>query len=626
MLSPSRAAVVAALGAGLALCATPCGANGMFAVKGLDLHDSGTSAAQVGIVLRDGPHELLLLRTTYRGPAKDFAWVVPVPRQPEGPGGVFTASSFDMDNELEYTRPEKHLDMPPTPSPMLFSLACSAKNDGEDASGSVRVLSRTAVGDYDVSVLAARDSSALAEWLRRNRYPLPDAARPIIASYIERGWVFVAMRVLDWVQARRPVMDAVTPIGIRFQAETLMFPLEISRVSAPAWTSLLLLVYDAAPVRCLEFPVRHIGRKVSLRAGDSYEQYRERLSSDDGTGLVCEGLIPSEASELGFLASAPRNGRPPGVHASPDLAGTGFLATRLWGRIEREQLVDLTFVPDREARRPYRVRVDLRVPKSTLARAQLGRLSLLESIAIRDWSGVQWVSLLLAVIAWAGLRRRGCLARAAILAGLAFVLLFPTVWSPEGLPGARERCLDALNERQEAIRSAVDRFVGDAGAYPAALSDLACKKAVETGLDASGNPVRLRRPLPGTYLPSLPVDPLTGHSDTWTYWVRGEPTIQSGGFRTEVRRGKSRPSRDARSSRRRTRHRTSFDVSHAVAWAVPESANAGVRVTRLAGEGPCWLPVTSLAPEGGWDYRHYRRARKWIEHFAGDSEVPVLPL
>ena len=86
------------------------------------------------------------------------------------------------------------------------------------------------------------------------------------------------------------------------------------------------------------------------------------------------------------------------------------------------------------------------------------------------------------------------------------------------------------------------------------------------------------------------------------------------------------PSRDARSSRRRTRHRTSFDVSHAVAWAVPESANAGVRVTRLAGEGPCWLPVTSLAPEGGWDYRHYRRARKWIEHFAGDSEVPVLPL
>ena len=105
-----RMLLAGVLGACTAWCAAPCGANGMFVNAAMEALGrslpSGTSAAQCGIIIRDGGHEVLLLRTTYRGPSGDFAWVVPVPRAPDGDDGLFTASNEFIDQTLGFTRPD----------------------------------------------------------------------------------------------------------------------------------------------------------------------------------------------------------------------------------------------------------------------------------------------------------------------------------------------------------------------------------------------------------------------------------------------------------------------------------------------------------------------------------------
>jgi len=347
------------------------------------------------------------------------------------------------------------------------------------------------------------------------------------------------MRVLDWVQAEKPVLDSVTPVGIRFQAETLVFPLAISRASAPPKTTLLLLVYDHAPVCCPELPVRHVGGDAALQAGDSYEQFRERLATGSAASLVCEGLVLRDPRELRYIGSAPPEGRPSGPPASSAAIGAQYWVTRLWGRVDRDQMVDLTFIPDREERQPYRLDVELGVPPRTLARLERSGLSVFQSAAAHDWRGAQYAGVVVAALGWIALRRRGSRARLLLLAGLVFVFAFPAAWMPEGLDEVRDRWLTALRDNQASIGSAVDRFVADTGAYPVALSDLSSGKAVVDGLDASGNRVRLARPTQGTYLSALPTDPLTGRSDTWLYWVSGEVTVQSSALTARVKRTSS---------------------------------------------------------------------------------------
>lgn len=75
-----------------------------------------------------------------------------------------------------------------------------------------------------------------------------------------------------------------------------------------------------------------------------------------------------------------------------------------------------------------------------------------------------------------------------------------------------------FQESRQQILSAISAFAFDNGALPRSLKDLTSTGPITEALDSSGNPVRLN--LPGgraPYLHKLPVDPLSGRRDTWTY-------------------------------------------------------------------------------------------------------------
>ena len=65
-------------------CFSPPVATGRAAGRG-----GVSSPHQRGVVIEaESGYEVLLLQTTYRGPAADFAWIIPVPGRPE-PTDVF---------------------------------------------------------------------------------------------------------------------------------------------------------------------------------------------------------------------------------------------------------------------------------------------------------------------------------------------------------------------------------------------------------------------------------------------------------------------------------------------------------------------------------------------------------
>ena len=94
---------------------------------------------------------------------------------------------------------------------------------------------------------------------------------------------------------------------------------------------------------------------------------------------------------------------------------------------------------------------------------------------------------------------------------------------PRLLGAGRKSKEAALKSQLQQLRSAIQRFEADCGAYPAALTDIMATSAPASGLDQNGNTVTINpADYMGPYLTTpdgkLPVDPVTGSAD-WTYNV-----------------------------------------------------------------------------------------------------------
>jgi hypothetical protein len=137
---------------------------------------------QKALLWLENGRETLILQVKYEGAAGDFGWVVPVPGRPK----IDTAPG-DLFHELAIV----------TQSIVVLPGAARRGSRGPagGAAEGVEVVERVQVGPYDATVLAATDEGALAGWLREHGYRMPLGAEDVLASYVARGWYYVALRI-----------------------------------------------------------------------------------------------------------------------------------------------------------------------------------------------------------------------------------------------------------------------------------------------------------------------------------------------------------------------------------------------------------------------------------------------
>ena len=127
---------------------------------------------------------------------------------------------------------------PPVP------VASAPSGGGEATAGAprgVHVISNKRIGGYQVATLGAdSDAGALSKWLAAHHYTLPDGAGPIIASYLRRGWSFVAVRLA------RKAAGALDPLDIRFASKRAIYPMRLEQLGTEPVSVDLWVVGDAA--------------------------------------------------------------------------------------------------------------------------------------------------------------------------------------------------------------------------------------------------------------------------------------------------------------------------------------------------------------------------------------------
>lgn len=203
-------------------------------------------ADQVAI-FRQGTRLALTMSTNYKGPAEDFAMVVPVPVVlAKEDVKTLEPSVFAHLDRVTAPRVVEYWEQNPCPieyeAPAVEqsqdkSGGTGAKHKGGGGPGgppAVTVEAQFISGEYEIVVLGATESDALEKWLLDHQYKLPKGASAALAPYVAEQQKFVVAKV-DTKKVKRDAAGAVVLSPLRFVYETpdMRLPVRLGLLNAP---------------------------------------------------------------------------------------------------------------------------------------------------------------------------------------------------------------------------------------------------------------------------------------------------------------------------------------------------------------------------------------------------------
>ena len=197
------------------------------------------SASQV-VLVRDEDRTLLTMSNDFKGDLKEFAMVIPVPtviRRDQ----IRVADRKLLEHIDAYSAPRlvEYFDGNPCQPVMTFTaMASVGRADAKTAIEAARARSlgvtieaQYTVGEYDILILSARESTGLETWLRQNNYRIPAGTSNILTSYIRQNMKFFVAKVnLD--EQSKLGYSMLRPIQVEYESPKFMLPIRLGMVNA----------------------------------------------------------------------------------------------------------------------------------------------------------------------------------------------------------------------------------------------------------------------------------------------------------------------------------------------------------------------------------------------------------
>jgi hypothetical protein len=264
-----RLASAAAVGLAAWLTAGEAGAFCGFYVSGADakLYNGATQV----VLLRDGVRTVLSMANEYQGPPEGFAMVVPVPvvLQKENvktlPPGV-----FERVDRLSAPRLVQYWEQDPCDHPRghgglvyakdVSAMAPRSVSVATSSPSQVRVEAEFSVGEYEIVILSAQDSTALDTWLRQNGYRIPEGAEPVLRPYVARGSKFFVAKVNVAKVRFEGGKAMLSPLRFHYDDDTFQLPVRLGLLNSHGVQDLIVHVlargqrYEVANYQNLTIP------------------------------------------------------------------------------------------------------------------------------------------------------------------------------------------------------------------------------------------------------------------------------------------------------------------------------------------------------------------------------------
>jgi hypothetical protein len=207
-------------------------------------------ASQV-VIVRDQDRTVMTMANDFQGSARDFAVVIPVPTKIER-GQIHVAEKALIDHLDAYSSPRlvEYFDPDPCiplPPPMAMRNAVSeaitvtAKSRDRAQTLGVTIEAKYTVGEYDILILSAKQSSGLETWLIENGYTMPKGAASVLGSYIRQNMHFFVAKVNLGAQARLG-FNYLRPLQVAYESPKFMLPIRLGTVNANGAQELFVYV------------------------------------------------------------------------------------------------------------------------------------------------------------------------------------------------------------------------------------------------------------------------------------------------------------------------------------------------------------------------------------------------
>ncbi|HEY9420710.1 MAG TPA: DUF2330 domain-containing protein [Thermoanaerobaculia bacterium] len=199
-------------------------------------------ASQV-VMVRDGDRTVLTMANDFKGDPKEFAIVIPVPTvlqreqihvaekalldHLDAYSAPRLVEYFDPDPCQMYAR-EEAMSPPPPTAPQ--STAAGAMADRAKSLG-VTIEAEYTVGEYDILILSAKQSTGLETWLVESGYRIPKGASGVLGSYLKQGMKFFVARV-NLKEQSKLGFTYLRPIQVAYESPKFMLPIRLGMVNA----------------------------------------------------------------------------------------------------------------------------------------------------------------------------------------------------------------------------------------------------------------------------------------------------------------------------------------------------------------------------------------------------------
>lgn len=321
------------------------------------------NATQV-VLMREGTRTVLSMQNNYEGPPERFAMVVPVPvvLQKDNvktlPRELFSKlDSLDAPRLVEYWEQDPCAVEPPEDKMAAAGAVMPSAVDRTQTKGDlgVKIEAQFTVGEYEILILSANDSTGLDTWLRREKYTIPDGAEPFLRPYVTAGMKFFVARVdPQKVKFDPHGQAALSPLRFHYDSESFALPIRLGLLNAKGKQDLIVHIlaphqrYEVANYANVTIPTNlDVEEKAKTEFASFYASLFDQTLEKNPKSIVTEYAwdagtcdpCPGPALDGRDLATLGADVLPGGKQGAYAYGG-GFVLTRLHARYGKENLGD----------------------------------------------------------------------------------------------------------------------------------------------------------------------------------------------------------------------------------------------------------------------------------------------
>jgi MYXO-CTERM domain-containing protein len=323
--------------------------------------DMFNNATQV-VMMRVGTRTVLSMQNNYQGPPSDFALVVPVPVVLQKENVVtLPADIFSRVDRLAAPRLVEYWEKDPCDKPRprrwrkdVMMAPMSAEGGADDpADLGVTVEAQFEVGEYQVVILSAKESTGLDTYLRQEGYKIPDGAEPYLRPYVEGGLKFFVAKVDAQKVTFENGMAMLSPLRFHYDSQDFNLPIRLGMMNSAGTQDLIVHIlapnqrYEVANYPNTFIPTNiDVANEVRHRFGEFYAAlFDATLARNEGAVVTeyawdaqsCDPCPtpPLQPNDLATLGAD--------VVGDPQQQGRGFMSftiTRLHARYAKDGVTD----------------------------------------------------------------------------------------------------------------------------------------------------------------------------------------------------------------------------------------------------------------------------------------------